>query len=62
MLDALAAQPAHEGSIRFGAYRVVDRIAEGGMGLILRAEDDRGGAQVAIKTVGSTRAADAAAI
>jgi serine/threonine protein kinase len=60
--DALAAEPAPEGPIRFGAYRVVERIAEGGMGLILRGEDERGGRQVAIKTVGSTRAADAAAI
>jgi len=60
--DALAAQPAQEGPIRFGTYRVVERIAEGGMGLILLGQDERGGAQVAIKTVSSTRAADAAAI
>ena len=62
MADALAAEPAPEGPIRFGTYRVVERIAEGGMGLILRGEDVRGGRQVAIKTVGSTRAVDAAAI
>jgi serine/threonine protein kinase len=60
--DALAAEPAYQGPIRFGAYRVVERIAEGGMGLILRGQDERGGRQVAIKTVGSTRAVDAAAI
>jgi serine/threonine protein kinase len=60
--DALAAQPVHEEPIRFGSYRVLERIAEGGMGLILRGQDDRGGAPVAIKTVGSTRAVDAAAI
>ena len=48
--------------MRFGPYLVVERIAEGGMGIIFRAVDDRGGAPVAIKTVRSRRAADAAAI
>ena len=47
---------------RFGVYRAVERIAEGGMGVIFRAEDVRGGRPVAIKTARSTREADAAAI
>ncbi len=48
--------------MRFGPYQVVERIAEGGMGIIFRGLDDRGGPPVAIKTVRSRRAADAAAI
>ena len=48
--------------VRFGDYRVLDRIAEGGMGLIFRGQDVRSGRLVAIKTVASPRAADAAAI
>jgi serine/threonine-protein kinase len=46
----------------FGVYRTIERIAEGGMGVVVRAEDARTGEQVAIKTALSTRAADAAAI
>jgi serine/threonine protein kinase len=46
----------------FGVYRTIERIAEGGMGVIVRAEDTRTGEQVAIKTALSTRPADAAAI
>src|SRR5678815_1822842 len=46
----------------FGVYRAVERIAEGGMGMIFRADDARGGPPVAIKTVRSPREADAAAI
>ena len=46
----------------FGVYRAVERIAEGGMGMIFRAEDARGGPPVAIKTVRSAREEDAAAI
>jgi serine/threonine protein kinase len=48
--------------LRFGTYRVLDRIAEGGMGLIFRGQDMRSGRLVAIKTVRSRRDADAAAI
>jgi serine/threonine protein kinase len=62
MPDEAATQPDPEEPIRFGPYRVVERIAEGGMGLVLRGQDDRGGPRVAIKTVGSSRAADATAI
>lgn len=56
------AGPPVEAPPSFGIYRTVGRIAEGGMGMILRAEDMRGGPPVAIKTVRSTRAADAIAI
>jgi eukaryotic-like serine/threonine-protein kinase len=48
--------------MRFGDYHVLDRIAEGGMGLVLRAQDLRSGRRVAIKTVCSGREVDAAAI
>jgi len=48
--------------VRFGDYRVLDRIAEGGMGLIFRGQDVRSGGLVAIKTVCSRREVDAAAI
>ena len=54
---ALPALPAG-----FGVYRTIERIAEGGMGVVVRAEDARTGEQVAIKTALSTRQADAAAI
>jgi len=61
--EALAFQPAaFEEPMRFGPYQVLERIAEGGMGVIFRGQDDRGGPPVAIKTVRSPRAADAAAI
>lgn len=48
--------------IWFGVYRAVERIAEGGMGVIFRAEDVRDGRAVAIKTARSAREADATAI
>ena len=48
--------------MRFGPYQVLDRIAEGGMGLIFSALDLRGGPPVAIKTVRSPRAAEGVAI
>jgi len=36
---ALFLAEAPEGPVRFGDYRVLSRIAEGGMGLILRGQD-----------------------
>ena len=63
MSDEYAFDCAASGQpLRFGTYRVVDRIAEGGMGLIFRAQDLRSGRLVAIKTVRSRREVDAAAI
>ena len=59
---ALATPDAVEEPICFGTYRVLGRIAEGGMGLVLRGQDMRSGRQVAIKTVRSPRVSDAAAI
>ena len=58
-----ADDPGPQLPICFGVYRAVERIAEGGMGVIFRAEDIRVDAPpVAIKTVRSSREADAAAI
>ena len=64
MSDVPALQPAAapEGPTCFGVYRAVERIAEGGMGIIFRAQDMRGGPPVAIKTVRTSREADAIAI
>jgi serine/threonine protein kinase len=62
--DALVFTPAAAGDepVRFGVYRVLERIAQGGMGLIYRCEAVGGGPPVAIKTVRSPREVDAAAI
>ena len=59
---ALFLAEAPEGPVRFGDYRVLSRIAEGGMGLILRGQDCVDGRIVALKTVRSARPADAAGI
>jgi len=62
--DTLAAQPAtaRERPTCFGVYHAVERIAAGGMGEVFRAEDMRDRSSVAIKTVVSSRNADAAAL
>ncbi len=39
------------GASLYGPYRVVERIATGGMGVVFRAEDTRSHARVALKTV-----------
>ena len=59
---ALQPEPSRQPPIWFGVYRAVERIAEGGMGVVYRGEDMRGGPAVAIKTVFTAREADAAAI
>ena len=59
---ALFPAEAPEGPVRFGDYRVLSRISEGGMGIILRGQDCVDGRIVALKTVRSARPADAAAI
>ena len=41
-----------------GPYKVLGTIAEGGMGIVLRAQDVRSGAMVALKTVRSQRPCD----
>ncbi len=64
MTTAAALFPAEapQGPVRFGDYRVLSRISEGGMGLILRGQDCVDGRIVALKTVRSARPADAAGI
>jgi len=64
MASAAALFPAEapDGPVRFGDYRVLSRIAEGGMGIILRGQDCVDGRIVALKTVRSARPADAAGI
>jgi serine/threonine protein kinase len=67
MPEATALHPTNGADLRrrpiwFGVYRAIERIAEGGMGTIFRAEDVRDGRVVAIKTARSTREADATAI
>lgn len=59
---ALFPAGAPEGPVRFGDYRVLSRISEGGMGIILRGQDCVDGRVVALKTVRSARPADAAGI
>jgi len=59
---ALFPGEAPEGPVRFGNYRVLSRISEGGMGIILRGQDCIDGRIVALKTVRSARPADAAGI
>lgn len=43
------AQPAPEGQVIEGRYRVVSRIADGGMATVYQAVDERLGRTVAIK-------------
>jgi serine/threonine protein kinase len=64
MMTAAALFPAEapEGPVRFGDYRVLSRISEGGMGIILRGQSCIDGRVVALKTVRSARPADAAGI
>jgi serine/threonine protein kinase len=59
---ALFPAEAPEGPVRFGDYRVLSRISEGGMGIILRGQDCVDGRIVALKTVRSARPADAVGI
>jgi eukaryotic-like serine/threonine-protein kinase len=59
---ALFPAEAPGGPVRFGDYRVLSRIAEGGMGILLRGQDCVDGRIVALKTVRSARPADAAGI
>ena len=43
---------------RFGPYLMLDRVGEGGMGTVYRAEDTRTGASVAVKVLDEARTRD----
>jgi len=60
MANALAALPVRPSwdVACLGPYKVLGTIAEGGMGIVLRGQDVRTGAMVAIKTVRSQRKCD----
>jgi len=58
----LSVPEAPEAPVDLADYVVVSRIAEGGMGIVLRARDRRDGRLVALKTARSSRPADGAAI
>src|SRR6188768_3179 len=59
---ALFPAEAPDRPVRFGDYRVLSRVSEGGMGIILRGQSCIDGRVVALKTVRSARPADAAGI
>jgi eukaryotic-like serine/threonine-protein kinase len=43
---------------RFGPYRLIERVGEGGMGAVYRAEDTRSGGSVAVKVLDEARTRD----
>jgi len=59
---ALFPAEAPDRPVRFGDYRVLSRVSEGGMGIILRGQNCVDGRIAALKTVRSARPADAAGI
>ena len=64
MATALAALPTNASSdlACLGPYKVIESIAEGGMGIVLRGQDVRDGRMVALKTVRSKRCSEATGI
>ena len=44
--------------VRFGPYRLLEKVGEGGMGAVYRSEDGRAGATVAVKVLDESRTRD----